>query len=146
MNSFTNIKIGGKYIDFSAPDFNGNIVTLSEQIKGKVALIDLWASWCGPCRRASISMIPVYEEYKNKGFNIVGVARESERSRAVNAAKKDGYPWINLIELNDRNKIWERYGIGNGGGSTFLIDRDGTILAIHPTAKEVRDIVENKLK
>ena len=55
-------------------------------------------------------------------------------------AKRDGYPWINLIELNDRNKIWEMYGVGNAGGSTFLVDADGTILAIHPTAKEVEEI------
>jgi len=146
VNSLTNMKVGGKYIDFSAPDFNGNTIILSEQIKGKVALIDLWASWCGPCRRHSMNMIPVYEAYKDKGFTIVGVARESELSSAVNAAKKDGYPWINLIELNDRNKIWEMYGVGNAGGSTFLVDRDGTILAIRPTAKEVEEILENKLK
>ena len=146
VNSLTNMKVGGKYIDFSAPDFNGNPITLSEQIKGKVSLIDLWASWCGPCRRHSMNMIPVYEAYKDKGFTIVGVARESELSSAVNAAKKDGYPWINLIELNDRNKIWEMYGVGNAAGSTFLVDRDGTILAIRPTAKEVEEILENKLK
>ena len=146
IKSVANIKIGGKYIDFTAPDFEGNMITLSEQIKGKVALIDLWASWCGPCRRSSISMIPVYEEYKDKGFTVVGIAREAQLSSAVGAAKKDGYPWLNLVELNDKNKIWEKYGAGNSGGSTFLVDRDGTILAIHPTDKEVRDILDNILK
>jgi len=146
VESITSIKIGGSYIDFVAPNFTGQPVRLSEQIKGKVALIDLWASWCGPCRRSAISMIPVYETYKNKGFTIVGVARESELSDAVNAANKDKYPWLNLIELKDEGSIWAKYGVGNGGGGTFLIDKEGNILAISPTAEEVKAILEKILK
>jgi len=144
--SASTIKIGGKFIDFTAPDFNGKAVKLSDQVKGKVALIDLWASWCGPCRRSAISMIPVYETYKNKGFTIVGVARESELSDAVNAANKDKYPWLNLIELKDEGSIWAKYGVGNGGGGTFLIDKEGNILAISPTAEEVKAVLEKILK
>ena len=146
ISTFTSIKKGGKYIDFTAPDFDGNSVTLSDRIKGKVALIDLWASWCGPCRRLSKSMIPVYEEYKDKGFTVIGVAREEKLSNGINAAEKDGYPWLNLVDLQDENKIWEKYGVGNAGGSTFLVDRDGTILAVHPTAEEVRKILDSLLK
>ena len=144
--SYSSVKVGGSYIDFTAPDFEGNPVKLSEQIEGKVALIDFWTSWCGPCRRNSISMIPVYEEYKNKGFTVVGVARERELSLAIKAVEKDGYPWLNLIELGDAGKIWEKYGIGNSGGSTFLVDKDGKIIAIRPTAQEVKAILDELLK
>ncbi|WP_051697914.1 TlpA disulfide reductase family protein [Prevotella sp. 10(H)] len=146
IDSHLSIKPGGKYIDFTAPDFEGNPVTLSQQIDGNVALIDLWASWCGPCRRLSKSMIPIYEEYKNHGFTIVGVAREEKAQNGINAAKKDNYPWLNLLELNDKNEIWKKYGVGNAGGSTFLVDKDGTILAVHPTAEEVRTILNEKIK
>lgn len=90
-------------------------------------------------------MIPVYEKYKDKGFTIVGVARERDAEDMRRAVKKDKYPWLNLLELRDRAKIWQHYGIGNSGGNTFLVDPEGKILAIHPTAEEVRAILEKEL-
>lgn len=139
------VKVGGSYVDFTAPDFNGKPVRLSEQINGKVALIDLWASWCLPCRRASKSMIPVYEAFKDKGFTIVGVARENELAIGISAAKKDKYPWLNLIELKDKGRIWEKYNIQQSAGGTFLVDKNGIILAINPTDEEVKTILDKLL-
>ena len=139
------VKVGGNYIDFTAPDLDGNDHTLSEEIEGKVALIDFWASWCGPCRRLSKSMIPVYEKYKDRGFTIVGVARERDAEAMRKAIGRDKYPWLNLIELNDRIKLWNNYGM-RGGGNKFLVDRDGTILAIDPKPEKLEAILKEKLK
>ena len=138
------IKEGTHYIDFTAPDLNGTDHTLSVEIEGKVALIDFWASWCGPCRRLSRSIIPVYEKYKSRGFTVVGVARERDPKAMRKAIDRDKYPWLNLIELKDRAKLWNLYGI-RGGGNKFLVDRDGTILAIDPTAEEVERILKERL-
>lgn len=141
-----NIKVGSQFVDFTAPDLEGNNIKLSDVIKNKVALIDLWASYCGPCRRSSISMIPIYKKYENKGFTIIGIAREKDNAKAMKAAiKKDGYPWMNLIELNDKAQIWSKYGIPNAAGGTFLVDNTGRILAINPSAKEVEAILEQTL-
>ncbi len=129
---------GNKYPDFTAPDLNGNMLTLSELINGKVAVIDLWASWCGPCRRHSMAMIPIYEKYKDKGFTVVGIARENGSTKAMEKAiERDGYPWTNLVELNDRAGIWSKYQAGNGGGKIVLVDRNGTIIAVDPTPEEI---------
>lgn len=139
------VKVGNRFVDFEAPDLEGTRHLLSEEIAGKVALIDLWASWCGPCRRTSLSMIPVYESYKDKGFTVVGVARERSAGDMKAALVKDKYPWLNLLELDDRAKIWEKYGIGNAGGATFLVDKEGKILAVRPTAEEVKAILDKIL-
>ena len=137
--------MGNRYIDFTAPALDGTPHTLNKEIAGKIALIDLWASWCGPCRRTSVSMIPIYEAYKDRGFTVVGVAREEKRENMERALAQDGYPWLNLLELRDENNIWSKYGVSNAGGVTVLVDRDGTILAVHPTAEEVERILQEKL-
>ena len=140
------VKVGSRFIDFTCPDFNGISHTLSKEIEGKIALIDLWASWCGPCRRRSMELIPVYNDFKEKGFIVVGVARENKIEDGKNALEKDGYTWLNLLELKDENNIWAKYGIGNAGGAQFLVDKDGCILKVDPSAEEVREILNEKLK
>lgn len=139
------IQVGGHYLDFSAPDLTGKNHRLSGLIGGKVALIDMWASWCGPCRRNSKAVIPLYNQYKERGFVIVGIARERMNTKAFEQAlQEDQYPWIQLVELNDQNNIWNRYGIANAAGGTWLVDREGKILAVNPTPEEVAQLVKEQ--
>ncbi len=147
IDAIDNIKVGKKFIDFSAPNLEGKRFTLSNEIKGKVALLDLWATWCGSCIRQTRTMIPVYNDYKDKGFIIVGVAGEFKNTdRLTKFLQKEKWEWLQLVELNRQNKIWNKYGVDNAGGSTFLIDKNGTILAKNPTAKKVREELEKRLK
>jgi peroxiredoxin len=147
INSFDSIRIGGEFIDFTLPDLQGNSITLSTAIKGKIALIDLWATWCGPCIATSRSMIPVYNEFKNSGFTIIGVANEIDNTDKLRMTlEREKFPWLNLVEINNQNAIWAKYGIPNAAGGTFLVDKDGKILAVSPSAEEVRNILTKKLK
>ena len=141
----SSFKAGMPYIDFTAVDFTGKPIKLSERITGKPAVLHLWASWCGPCRQKGKDLIPVYEEFRNKGFVVVGVARERGSSAAAEAAvKQDKYPWENLVEIDDVEKIWNKYGIGNAGGSDFLIDENGIIVAVAPSIDEIKKYLKNR--
>ena len=147
INSAETIKVGGRYIDFEAPDLEGNMIRLSEHIKGKIAVIYLWASWCGPCLQNGRELMPVYETYNTKGFTVVGIARERNTTNAMKAAiERNKYPWLNLVELNDKENIWVKYRLGNAGGGEFLVDENGVILAVKPTAEEVEKILKDRLE
>jgi len=139
------LKPGKPYIDFEARTAEGEKVKVSSLYKGKVAIIDLWASWCGPCRQHSRDLIPLYEKYKDKGFTVVGIARENEVSRMTNAAKKDGYPWQNLVDLKDELNVWQKNGLSFAGGGMYLIDRDGTILSTSTEVDELEPLIRKAL-
>lgn len=137
---------GKPYIDYNVRNTDGQLVPISSLIKGKVALIDLWASWCGPCRHHSMAMIPIYEKYKDQGFTVIAIAREDSRRKMERAMRQDGYPWPSLLELNDENQVWLKNGAGNGGGAMILVDRDGTILSNETDAEKLEPIIRKALK
>lgn len=141
------VAVGKQYIDFEAPDIEGTMHRLSTLMEGaELTLLDLWASWCGPCRRGSKAVLPLYEEYKERGFKVIGVARESEDlSDLKRAIKQDGYPWPQLVELDDRIHLWSQYGCSNAAGRKFLLDKAGTILAIDPSVEELTTILKERL-
>ena len=141
------LQIGAQYIDFEAPDLDGQMHKLSDMVKdAEVVLLDLWASWCGPCRKASIEMIPLYEQYKEKGFMVIGVARETGNTQNMqDAIKKDGYKWPQLVELDDRANIWAKYGCNNAAGRRILFDAQGKIIAFDPTIEQLTAEVEKRI-
>ena len=139
------LKPGRKYIDYLVPDERGRDVMLSSLYQGKLIYINLWASWCGSCRRHAKSLIPLYNKYKDRGFQIISFARESRKGAMEEAEEREGYPWKSQVELNDRHQIWLRNGLGNAGGGGYLIDNNGTILAVYPSAGELEAILKRRL-
>ena len=137
---------GISYIDYTVRDADDQPVSISSLIKDRVALIDLWASWCASCRRHSKAIIPIYEKYKDKGFTVVAIAREKNRENMEQAIKQDGYPWTSYFEpFDDENHIWSMNGATNAGGAMILVDRDGTILSTSTYAEELEQLIKKAL-
>lgn len=113
--------------DFSEATPEGKNITLS-QLRGKVVLIDFWASWCGPCRRENPNVVKVYAQYKDLGFEILGVSLDSDRQRWLDAIKADNLTWLHVSDL----KGWQcaaakLYGV-SGIPFTVLLDKQGRII------------------
>ncbi|MDP9076153.1 MAG: AhpC/TSA family protein [Bacteroidota bacterium] len=123
------ITIGAQAPVFTQADLNGNPVSLAD-LKGKVVLIDFWASWCSPCRAENPNLVGQYQSYKNKGFEIISVSLDNDKSKWQNAIKTDGLKWIQVSDLKGWNNAVSRlYGI-RAVPQNFLIDKDGKIIGI----------------
>ncbi len=143
---FSAIVPGNKFIDFKAPTLQGDSVKISDAVKNQVALIDLWGSWCGPCIAKSRFVVPIYQRYKDRGFTVIGIAREFKTKDALTRTlEKEKFPWTNLVELDDKLNIWNKHGISNGSGLMILVDKTGTILAVDPKPEELEKILQEKL-
>jgi thiol-disulfide isomerase/thioredoxin len=139
------IRIGKPFSDFSQKDINKKILKLSD-FKGKVLLLDFWGSWCGSCRESNPELVEIYNEYKNKGFEILGVAAETNRSQWLNAIMEDKLTWPNVTDLRgDKNKAAIIYGVSYYP-TNFLIDKNGIIIAKNLEGKKLREKLDTILK
>ena len=138
---------GKRYPNLKFRRADGSSEEVLSLLGGKPAVIDLWASWCGPCRRHSMELIPLYEKYRGDGFKVIAVARESGNTEEMEAAMKaDGYPWESFVDLNDRDSIWRRNGAGNAGGRIILVDGRGIIKAVDASAEEIEGFLKEEFK
>jgi peroxiredoxin len=112
--------------DFTLPDQSGKSVSL-RKFRGKVVLLDFWASWCGPCRQTMPHVQTWHEQYQRTGLKVIGINIEGPTPRALNYLKTGNYTFTVLFDQgNWTSQIAQLYGIGHIP-QTFLIDRNGVI-------------------
>ena len=125
----TSIAIGQPAPDIALPNPSGKILKLSD-LKGKIVLLDFWASWCGPCRRANPAVVAAYNKFNKKGFEIFSVSLDKDRDKWVDAIAQDHLGWdYHVSDL----KFWssqaaQLYKV-QAIPQQFLIGRDGKIIA-----------------
>ncbi|MGN6421447.1 MAG: peroxiredoxin family protein [Pseudobacter sp.] len=126
------------YSDFEMADINGKKVSTKEiTTKSKYTFIDFWASWCVPCRAQGRELIPVYNKYKAKGFEVIAVSLDTRPDLWKKAIEADKYTWTNISDLKGfESEISKRFHIV-AIPRNFLIDQQGNIVAKDLHGKEL---------
>ncbi len=119
--------IGGVAPDFAQTAPEGATINLSD-LRGKIVLVDFWASWCGPCRRENPNVVRLYEKYKDKGFEILGVSLDRNREKWLQAIEQDGLEWLHVSDLKGwQNEVAQQYNVSSIP-QTLLLDAEGKII------------------
>lgn len=139
------LAIGKKAPDFKAPNPEGKEISLYENL-GKVTIIDFWASWCGPCRQENPNVVRLYNQYKDKGLQIVGLSLDKDDAKWKKAIADDQLTWVQMSNL----KFWEdpiakMYNI-RSIPATFILDAKGTIVAKNLRGAELDAKIAELLK
>ena len=138
------VAIGKVAPDFTLNDTTGTPITMSS-FKGKYLLVDFWAAWCGPCRRENPNNVSLYADYKDKGFEILGVSFDNKREDWVKAINDDGLTWPQVSDLKGWNsEAGKLYGVSSIP-HTVLLDKEGVIVAKNLRAEELRTKVAELL-
>ena len=140
------VSIGKKAPDFTLNDVNGVPVSLSSKIGSKILLIDFWAAWCGPCRKENPNVVKVYEQYKEKGFDILGVSLDRNKEDWVKAIEKDNLPWTQVSDLLYWNSAAAKLYAVNSIPANFLRDEKGIIIAKNLRGDALLDKVKELLR
>lgn len=128
LESSKSFSVGSKAPEFSAKTPEGEELALKDAL-GKYTLVDFWAAWCLPCRQENPNIVDIYDEYHDKGFNVLGVSLDRDRDKWLEAIEKDGLEWNQISNL----KFWEdpiaqQYNI-KAIPANFLLDEEGKIVA-----------------
>lgn len=129
------VAVGNKLIDFSAAAIDGKSVKFSEHVyKNKYTLLEIWASWCAPCRKAMKTFPPLYAKFQDSGFEIFAISVDEDKSKWEVASKEIKMPWIDVHNIfGGQNDVGELYGI-TSIPKNILFDSSGTIVALDVSA------------
>jgi peroxiredoxin len=143
IQTYAQPKIGEQIQEISLKNPNGEPEKLSD-LRGKVVLIDFWASWCGPCRRSNKELVKLYSKYKSKGFEIYGISIDDNAEAWKKAISADQITWKQVNEEGGWDasiaNAWKIAEIP----SSFLLDKNGKLIAKDPTPHEIEQYLKKQ--
>jgi thiol-disulfide isomerase/thioredoxin len=138
--------VGALAPEINLPTPDGKNIPLSS-LRGKVVLIDFWASWCGPCRAENPNVVKLYQAKKDQGFDIYSVSLDKDKNAWIKAIEKDGLTWPSHVsDLGYwSSSVVKQYGF-QGIPFTVLVDREGKIVAKGLRGQQLEEAVTEFLK
>ena len=144
MTSYSQIGPGSPATELSLPDQQGQPASLSS-FRGKIVLLDFWASWCGPCRHNNPQLVKLYKKYHPKGFEIYGVSLDTDAESWKQAIHHDKLAWTQVIDDRGWNaQSTVDYHV-DAIPSSFLIDREGVIRVVNGSEKDIEKALRELL-